>query len=283
MSSVAEVNSDGTLNISESSQQTERKTGSSLDKDDFLLLLVTQMQYQDPLEPTDNTQYVAQLAQFSELEQMENLNQTANNNTAYSLVGKTVYIEQKSSSGDVQSVQGTVDYVTIQNGKAKVSVDGTLYSYDDIVKVIDQSYLIASYLPAVKKQSVEFNHQDPQDISISGVSLGSNGYEASSVAVVLVDSSNKTTAIDAKYLNYKDGTLTIDREALSKVNSGSYKIALVFNDANSTMDYDNVSLTVKGIITDTTDGSDSNDSDSNAGDSKEDASGKTDGDNTTEN
>lgn len=279
MSSVAEVNSDGTLNISESSQQTERKTGSSLDKDDFLLLLVTQMQYQDPLEPTDNTQYVAQLAQFSELEQMENLNQTANNNTAYSLVGKTVYIEQKSSSGDVQSVQGTVDYVTIQNGKAKVSVDGTLYSYDDIVKVIDRSYLIASYLPSVKKQSVEFNHQDPQDISISGVSLGSNGYEASSVAVVLVDSSNKTTAIDAKYLNYKDGTLTIDREAFSKVNSGSYKIALVFNDASSTTDYDNVSLTIKGIITDTTD-----DSDSNAGDSKEDASGKTtDGDNTTEN
>ena len=59
---------DGELQISESSQKKERTTGSSLGKEDFLLLLVTQMQYQDPLEPQDNTEYVAQLAQFSELE-----------------------------------------------------------------------------------------------------------------------------------------------------------------------------------------------------------------------
>ena len=77
---------DGKVDISESSQQTEKKSGSNLDKDDFLLLLVTQMQYQDPLQPTDNTEYVAQLAQFSELEQMQNLNSTTVNTSAFSLV-----------------------------------------------------------------------------------------------------------------------------------------------------------------------------------------------------
>ena len=54
MSSIADV-VNGKLNISESSQETERKVGSELGKEEFLQLLVTQMKYQDPLEPTDNT------------------------------------------------------------------------------------------------------------------------------------------------------------------------------------------------------------------------------------
>lgn len=47
--------------------------GGTLDKNAFLQLLVKQMQYQDPLSPQDNTAYVAQLAQFSSLEQMTNV------------------------------------------------------------------------------------------------------------------------------------------------------------------------------------------------------------------
>ena len=47
-----------------------------LDRDAFLNLLVTQMQNQDPLDPTDDKEFVAQMAQFSSLEQMQNLNDT---------------------------------------------------------------------------------------------------------------------------------------------------------------------------------------------------------------
>ena len=51
------------------------QTGSlqQLGKDDFLQLLVTQLQHQNPLEPMSDTEYIAQLAQFSSLEQMENI------------------------------------------------------------------------------------------------------------------------------------------------------------------------------------------------------------------
>jgi len=236
------------LGIPESSQDTTRKPGAELGKEDFLMLLVTQIQYQDPLEPANNTEFVAQLAQFSALEQMSNLNTTANNNTAYSLVGKEVLVREVSSTGDYNEVQGKVDYVTLKNGEAYVTINGQDYAYDDIIKVIDQDYLISTYLPTVSKQSHEFLHHDPQDLKITGVDLGSHGYEASSFAVVLVNSATQaTTAIDTKYLKYKDGVLTIDREALETVDAGKYDVAFVFDDTNKTMVYDNVSLEIKGI------------------------------------
>jgi flagellar basal-body rod modification protein FlgD len=58
----------------------------TLGKDDFLKLLVMQMQYQDPLQPMDNTQFVAQLAQFSALEQMTNV-ANAQTNTLQAIQG----------------------------------------------------------------------------------------------------------------------------------------------------------------------------------------------------
>ncbi len=71
-----------------------------LDKDAFLQLLVTQLKNQDPLSPMDNTDFVAQLAQFSSLEQLSNMNtslqsnalvtQSMNNSVMAELIGKTV-------------------------------------------------------------------------------------------------------------------------------------------------------------------------------------------------
>ncbi|MBO5484168.1 MAG: hypothetical protein J5979_03030 [Lachnospiraceae bacterium] len=245
MSLVANV-TDGKVQISESSQDTERKTGSSLDKEDFLMLLVTQMKYQDPLDPADNTEYVAQLAQFSELEQMQNLNQTTTNTSAYTLVGKEVYIETKSTTGETTTVQGTVEYVTVQNGKAQVSVNGELYDYDDIVQVIDEAYLISTYQPSVKNQVHTFLHHDPQSIEISGISLGSNGYQATGMAVILIGQDGKKWQIPADKLSYKDGTLTISKDALTGIEAGEYAVTFIFDDPNTTIDYDSVTLKIQG-------------------------------------
>ena len=270
----------GKVQISEDSQQTkERKTNDSLGKEDFLLLLVTQMQYQDPLEPTDNTEYVAQLAQFSELEQMENLNSTTVNTSAYSLVGKTVKIEQTSGTGQVTEMQGTVDKVTIKNNKAYVQVNGNLYSYDDISEVIDSSYLISQYIPKVSKQTVTYLHGAPQDVVIKGVSLGSNGYQAASIGIGLIDSKGNTTKVDASKLSYKDGVLTIDKSAFASLDAGTYTIGFVFDDANSTVDASSVTLVVKGIKETTGDNSSSDKTDTDKSDN--DSDGSTDTDNST--
>lgn len=115
-------------------------SSSSLDKDAFLQLLVAQMKYQDPLEPTSNTEYISQFATFSELEQMQNMSASMDLSRASGLVGQTVYMKTTSSSGDTSYVEGRVDYVYYENGKAYLSINEELYSLDDLDTVVDETY-----------------------------------------------------------------------------------------------------------------------------------------------
>ena len=69
-----------------------------LDRNAFLKILTTELSNQDPSTPTDSTQYVAQLAQFSSLEQMQNLNDTMTFNGASGIIGKNVNLNVKDSN-----------------------------------------------------------------------------------------------------------------------------------------------------------------------------------------
>ncbi len=130
-------------------KESSKKTSSStVDKDQFLQLLVAQMKYQDPLEPTSNTEYISQYATFSELEQMQNMSATLELSRASSLVGQTVLMKVTDSSGNTTSVQGNVDYIVYENNKAYLSINGDLYSLDDLDTVADEKYLTAYKLAA---------------------------------------------------------------------------------------------------------------------------------------
>lgn len=132
--------------IVESASQTsiaKSQEDDTYSKDTFLQLLVAEVQNQDPLEPTSNTEWVSQYATFSELEIMQNLGSTVELSRASSLVGKTVVINSETSSGQTVTVEGKVDYVTYESGKAYVSVNGSLYSLDDVYNVVDSDYLTA--------------------------------------------------------------------------------------------------------------------------------------------
>ena len=102
--------------------------GGALGKDAFLKLLTTQMQQQDPLSPTDNTQFLAQLAQFSSLEQMTNVaaamdNLAASNTLAQgaALGGRTVTYQLEGED----PVSGVVGKVTMDHGSIVLDVGGT--------------------------------------------------------------------------------------------------------------------------------------------------------------
>lgn len=127
---------------SANTDSTKKATGNdSLGKEAFLQLLVTQMQYQDPLEPTSNTEYISQLATFSELEAMNNLNNSMSIQRATELVGERVIMKTTSSStGETYMTQGVVDYVVIEEGKAYLAINESLFSIDDLDTVVDKGY-----------------------------------------------------------------------------------------------------------------------------------------------
>ena len=75
MSLIAPIEDGKVVESASQSSLSTAKTegGSDMDKDAFLQLLVAQMKYQDPLQPTSNTEYISQYAQFSQVEQMQNM------------------------------------------------------------------------------------------------------------------------------------------------------------------------------------------------------------------
>lgn len=125
---------------STSSSKASAKSTSGLDKEAFLQLLVAQMQYQDPLEPTDNTEYIAQLATFSQLEATQNLEDTVDKDMANNLVGKYVILTVTDKTGNTTTVNGKVDYVMYENGEIFLAVNDGLYSLEDLDTVADGTY-----------------------------------------------------------------------------------------------------------------------------------------------
>ena len=99
--------------------------GSTLGKDDFLKLFVTQLQNQDPMSPQDNSQFMAQMAQFSTLEQITNLADatqqmgfTGQVSQSVGLIGHTVGY----TNGDGVDVTGVATGVEITDGSVYVNV-----------------------------------------------------------------------------------------------------------------------------------------------------------------
>ena len=108
-----------------------------LGKDDFLKLLMAQMTNQDPTNPMENTEFIAQMAQFTSLEQMTNMSQNfekmaalINSSEAQSMLGRTVQIDL----GAEQSATGVVEAAT-RGASPQVQVNGVFYDMNKIKAV----------------------------------------------------------------------------------------------------------------------------------------------------
>lgn len=168
------------LNAGSSSTSSTAETGtSSLGKDSFLQLLVTQLNNQNPLDPQDNTQFVSQLAQFSSLESMENLDttlgsfyssfQSSQALQASSLVGRSVIVNSGKAQLDdpAAGIQGRLTMPSDGNGTAV-----KIYDADgDLVRTID--------LGSQKSGNVDFKW-DGKDDSGNLVDAGAYTFKASS-------------------------------------------------------------------------------------------------------
>ena len=139
---------------------TETKTN-DLDKNAFLKLLITQLENQDPTDPQDNSEFVAQMAQFSSLEQMTNINESLGQiNTLVSnmdtsvlvgqlsgMIGKGVDWEMSIESADengkpvvnTQTMSGVITGVTMADGVTKIIVQSGLQKHT--VDIADISHV----------------------------------------------------------------------------------------------------------------------------------------------
>ena len=137
------------------SNTTDRKTSSKNDSSMFLNLMLQQLKNQDPTQPTDNTEWLSQLAQYSSLEQMTQMNTGLTNCMNYisamykdmsmnaeitqtlSMVGKevTITIPDKNDSSKTTEVTGKVTEANFKDGTGKVKVNGEYYSISNITSI----------------------------------------------------------------------------------------------------------------------------------------------------
>jgi flagellar basal-body rod modification protein FlgD len=112
---------------------------------DYMKLLVTQLQNQNPLEPMDNKDMSAQLAQFSQLQQTENLNtsfgkvlESVQRSYANSLIGKEVSFQVQGADGTIETRTGEVEEVLIgADGDLLLMVDDQQVKLADVTSIRD--------------------------------------------------------------------------------------------------------------------------------------------------
>jgi len=115
----------------------KRNTG-ELGKQEFLNLLILQLKYQDPLKPVEDKEFIAQMAQFSALEQMQNMNASNTAMKGFSMIGKyvTAYM-QDGTTGRNNKIEGHVESVVMSGSKTFVVVAGKEIPIENIYNVAD--------------------------------------------------------------------------------------------------------------------------------------------------
>ncbi|HHX17816.1 MAG TPA: flagellar biosynthesis protein FlgD [Clostridium sp.] len=163
------------INASEN-KANERNTD-GLGKDDFLKLLITQLTHQDPMNPVDDKEFIAQMAQFSTLEQMQNMNSDFSQIKAFSMIGKTVTASIINKGTNAQEViQGIVDSVTIENGKSILNVNGKDVPVDSVISVEGERIIhndedISKYTGLIghKVEGIVYDSSTADMIGVAGV------------------------------------------------------------------------------------------------------------------
>ena len=113
-----------------------RKPNTGLDRNDFLKILITQLSHQDPTQPVEDKEFIAQMAQFSSLEQITNMNEGLSK--VADLVSRSQALNVLGSSVDVAdgeaTVSGIVDAVTAGE-YPQVLVNGKYYDFSQVQKI----------------------------------------------------------------------------------------------------------------------------------------------------
>jgi flagellar basal-body rod modification protein FlgD len=117
-----------------------RTPHTSLDQQDFLKLLVTKMSAQDPMNPQGDQEFIAQMAQFTSLEQSKTMTSNVESLNASGLIGRSVSL--KADGAGQKDINGEVSAITFKDGSPQLVVGGNIY---DLSRVTG----ISPYIPEI--------------------------------------------------------------------------------------------------------------------------------------
>ncbi|WP_376745616.1 flagellar hook capping FlgD N-terminal domain-containing protein [Paenibacillus sedimenti] len=120
--------------------KTKEKDGNALGKDDFLKILITQLQNQDPTQPLQDKEFIAQMAQFTSVEQLTNMASEMklmrqSLGFVSGMIGKSITWTATDSSGASIEKSGIVDSITFKDGNQYANVKGEEISLDKLKKI----------------------------------------------------------------------------------------------------------------------------------------------------
>lgn len=124
--------------------KTKEDKANPVNEDMFLQLLVAEMKYQDPMEPTSNTEWISQYATFTQVQKQSDMQQSLKQMEANNLVGKQVIMKSvNSATGETKFVSGQVDYMYVENGEIYLSINDKLFDIKELDTVVDKEYMNA--------------------------------------------------------------------------------------------------------------------------------------------
>ncbi len=214
---------DGKLQTTTTSSDSlgSKSNNSVVDSDTFLTLLVAEMQNQDPLEPTSNTEWVSQYATFTQVQQISEMADSMDLVRANNLIGKEVVMKVTSSStGETSYKRGVVDYVVVEEGKPLLVIDEAKYSLSDLDTVASEEYFNAydKYTEFAKKVA-----------ALPSLKLIDKSYQ--NTVQDIMDLYNGMSDYEKNYLEtYAAGDIASYKAYVSKLKS----LGVVFNEGTQT-------------------------------------------------
>lgn len=130
-----------------------RTANKSLGKEEFLKILVMQLSNQDPMQPASDTDFIAQLAQFSALEQMQSLNTGFTTSQAYNLIGKYVHLTKGAGGQEEETIFGKVSGVVKQDGVDYLIVGDEKYELADVTGVFNSTDALVGLDEKIKQNA----------------------------------------------------------------------------------------------------------------------------------
>ncbi len=193
------------------------KKQADLDKNAFLNLLITQMQYQDPMNPVEDKEFLAQMAQFSSLEQLQNLYKVQSEAQSYNLIGKYVVSHSyDENTGDMNTVEGRVEGVTSKGDDTYVIIG------ENEVKLSSIANVFEDYTELQQMSMIETALSISQNIALIGKTVEYNEFNEDGEVVEV-----KTGVVD--HVKFVEGgvVLSINGEevfasAISRITNGEF-------------------------------------------------------------